>query len=221
MEGLLAQWTSAIQEYDFTIAYWKGLENGNADALSRQNYSNPPNTVAATTQFPVLTDQLYHQQFDDPVISQINKALDDGHSSPPCNSKWRQYLLSQLWSQLCLHDGIACRKYTPSPSLTPVLVCLIPESYRSALLPEHHDSVSAAHLGINKTTARIRQVGYWVGMLNDIDKYCRECTVCQCTKPTLPTNAPLSNVPIGRSWEMVAVDTVEPVNPDPGKYGHL
>ena len=212
MEGLLARWALAIQEYDFTIAYRKGLENGNADALSRQNYSNPPNTVAATTQLPVLTDQLRHQQFDDPVISQINKALGDGCSSPPCNAKWRQYPLSryrQLWSQLCLHDGIACRKYTPSPSLTPVLVPLIPESCRSALLSEHHDSVSAAHLGINKTTARIRQVGYWVGMLNDIDKYCRECTVCQRTKPTLPTNAPLSSVPIGRPWEMVAVDILE------------
>ena len=119
----------------------------------------------------------------------------------PCNAKWHQYPLShyrQLWSQLCLHDGIACQKYTTSPSLTPVLIPLIPESYHSALLSEHHDSVSVAYLGINKTTARICQFGYWVGMLNDMDKYYRECTVCHHTKPTLPTNAPLSNVPIGR-----------------------
>ena len=212
MEGLLARWALAIQEYDYTIAYRKGLENGNADALSRKDYQDLDHTTAATTQISLLTDQLIQQQRDDPVMCHIKKALCDGHSSQPQASRWRQYPLSryrQLWSQLCLHDGIVCRKYTPSPSLTPVLVPLIPESCRATMLSEHHDSVSAAHLGIEKTTARIRQVGYWVGMLNDIDKYCRECTVCQRTKPALPTNAPLTNVPIGKPWEMVAVDILE------------
>jgi len=107
----------------------------NADVLSQKNYSDSLNTVAAITQLPVLTDQLCHQQFDDPVISQVTKALSDDHSSPSCNTKWRQYPLShyrQLRSQLCLHDGIACRKYTPSPSLTLVLLPLILESCHSA-----------------------------------------------------------------------------------------
>ena len=35
MEGLLARWALAIQEYDFTIRYRKGGQNNNADALSR------------------------------------------------------------------------------------------------------------------------------------------------------------------------------------------
>jgi len=34
MEGLLARWALAIQEYNFTIVYPKGTENVNADALS-------------------------------------------------------------------------------------------------------------------------------------------------------------------------------------------
>ena len=37
---------------------------------------------------------------------------------------------------------------------------------------------SAGHLGYQKTAAKVRQVGYWVGMLQDIEKYCRECTTC-------------------------------------------
>ena len=34
MEGLLARWALAMQEYDFMITYRKGLDNANADALS-------------------------------------------------------------------------------------------------------------------------------------------------------------------------------------------
>ena len=46
-------------------------------------------------------------------------------------------------------------------------------------------------------------------MLSDIDKYSRECTVCQSTKPPTPASAFLVNVPIGKAWEMVAVDILE------------
>ena len=77
------------------------------------------------------------------------------------------------------------------------------------MLYQHHDAVSAAHLGFEKTTARVHQVGYWIGMLQDLERYCRECLVCQCSKPAKPTRAPLTIVPIGKPWEMVAVDILE------------
>ena len=93
MEGLLARWALAIQEYDYTIAYRKGLENGNADALSRKDYQDLDHTTATTTQISLLTDQLRQQQHDDPVMCHITKALCDGHSSSPQASRWRQYPL--------------------------------------------------------------------------------------------------------------------------------
>ena len=34
MEGLLCRWALALQEYDFSIVYQKGVSNGNADTLS-------------------------------------------------------------------------------------------------------------------------------------------------------------------------------------------
>ena len=46
-------------------------------------------------------------------------------------------------------------------------------------------------------------------MLQDIERYCRECLVCQRSKPAKPTRAPLTTVPIGKPWEMVAVDILE------------
>ena len=57
MEGLLARWALAIQEYDFTIVYRKGTENVNADALSRR--PEPPNhECAATSSVPNLLNAL-------------------------------------------------------------------------------------------------------------------------------------------------------------------
>ena len=35
MEGLLCCWSLALQQYNFQIKYHKGIQNGDADALSR------------------------------------------------------------------------------------------------------------------------------------------------------------------------------------------
>ena len=46
--------------------------------------------------------------------------------------------------------------------------CIIP-SLQATLLFQYRDHPQAGHLGPDKTAAKIRQVGYWVGMLHDMD----------------------------------------------------
>ena len=85
MEGLLARWALATQEYDFTISYRKGTVNSNADALSRkQNYTNEQ--CAATLCLPQLLPDLQQHQTNDPIISQLCDELQSGTS--PQRRKW-------------------------------------------------------------------------------------------------------------------------------------
>ena len=84
-----------------------------------------------------------------------------------------------------------CRQYQPRPVSDLTTVPIIPSSYCQPLLLQYHSQPSAGHLGPEKTAARLRQVRYWVGMLHDIDQYCRKCSVCQSSKPPSPQKAPL------------------------------
>jgi len=67
MEGLLAQWALATQEFDFVINYRKGVEHSNADALSRQH----SNHNVAVGHLIYNTGELKHQQHQNPVLCQL------------------------------------------------------------------------------------------------------------------------------------------------------
>ena len=207
MEGLLARWALATQEFDFTIKYRKGVEHGNADALSRQHSDHN----AAIGHVAQNVSEFKHQQLQYPVLCQLRDALLKSQV-PPRGQSWRNPPLRrycQLWSQLLLKDELVCRQYKPGPACELITVPLIPSSYQQTLLHQYHSQPSTGHLGPDKTAARIRQVGYWVGMLHDIDQCCRECTVCQSSKPPTPQKVPLISMPIGKPWQMVAVYILE------------
>ena len=115
----------------------------------------------------------------------------------------------QLWHQLLIKDGVVCRHYTPGPTSEPSTVPIIPSSYESILLHQHHDHPQAGQLGPDKAAAKILQVGYWVGMLHDITEYCENCSVCQASKQPSPQKAPLINMPVGKPWQMIAVNILQ------------
>ena len=126
MEGLLACWALAIQEYEFTIHYRRGHENGNANALSRKIYPDVQST-AATSQTFTLTQTLRQQQLSDPIIQQLHTALSQAPHAcvPPQGPGWRKPPLSryrQLWPQLLINDGIVCCQYAPIPQPPSVTV---------------------------------------------------------------------------------------------------
>ena len=212
-EGLLCRWALAVQEYDFSIVYRKGVSNGNADALSRRKDSIPLTVHSALTTIHsgLAIEDVRQAQQNDAMIQKLRNALELSQR-PQAKLEWREQPLRrflQLWSQLVIHDGIVCRKYRPAPTCEPIMVPILPISMHIQVLRDCHNAPSAGHMGTQKTLDRVRQEAYWTNMARDVDMHCRECEVCQKSKLPIPTRAPLVNVPVGRPWQMVAIDILE------------
>ena len=69
MEGILARWALAIQEYDFHIVYHKGQHNNNTDALSWKAHRS------LGVALPAAMEDVQQSQQNDATIQEIRKAL--------------------------------------------------------------------------------------------------------------------------------------------------
>ncbi len=90
-----------------------------------------------------------------------------------------------------------------------ITVPILPISLRHQAFLDAHDATKSGHQGMDRTLQRLRQQAYWVSMAGDVDRYCRKCTKCQESKLAAPTRAPMKSIPIGRPWEMIAVDVLQ------------
>ncbi|KAL5479377.1 hypothetical protein EMCRGX_G022895 [Ephydatia muelleri] len=221
MEGILCRWAIALQEYTYTILYRKGTLNGNADALSRR--ADPKKSPAAATavQTNMTMEDIRRAQQQNDITKHL---MEDLKATNPLSKPHRQQLqpwrrYAQIWSQLSVVDDVVCRRYTPDPTGDVVTVPVLPKCLQHKALVQCHDHPAAGHQGSQRTLHRLRQQAFWVSMAQDVDRHCRECQKCQCSKLCTPTRAPLHNLPIGRPWQMVAIDVLQvPVSTNNNKY---
>ena len=208
-----------LQEYSFTIVYRKGL-NGNADALSRCE-NNVVSTAATFCSIGIPQHTLQEAQRNDPITNSVYNHLSVSQEKPT-DEEWHKKPLchyAQLWHQLLLLDGIVCRRYCPGPDSELITVTLLPCTLHQAALHQAHDVPGAGHQGQEKTLQILRLDAYWVGMASDVNEHCQNCTLCQQAKLNSPPKAPLVSLPVGRPWEMLAVDVLEvPISNHGNRY---
>ena len=76
MEGRLCRWALSMQEYTFTIDFWSGSQNVNADVLSHCDLPQKIVPSALTRISNSATrQQLLEQQKGDPIVKEILQAL--------------------------------------------------------------------------------------------------------------------------------------------------
>ena len=217
-----ARWSEFVEEFgnDMEIEYQEGKENVVADALSRRpdhqdaKSSVAPalgpttndeelNAISASTVIPSLPNEIYEAQRKDSQCLRIVKKLKQ-QSLGLCKER-RRYLNYSL----LLTDGL------------PLLVwkgrrLLIPSGERALkirLLHEHHDAITAGHLGVDKTLQTLRRNYYWHRMFAEVKSYVDSCEVCQRTKHSTLAKAGLMQphaIP-KLKWETITMDFIGPL----------
>jgi hypothetical protein len=92
---------------------------------------------------------------------------------------------------------------------------VLPTPYREAVMHAMHDAVMAGHLGVFKTTARVRKFYFWHGMLKQIKDYVNKCAMCQRAKPAPSVQTEAKAVTFKAVFETLAIDLLGPLPATP------
>ena len=199
----LERWSLELRAYEFDIAYQPGTQNQVADALSR----HPVNLVSVNPQ--VNKTELSQVQATDPILKPVIDHLSTSDTPLPTSGIWRTFpykRLKQLWSQLCIHDSLLCRKHQTTIT-DPKYLIVVPQSFHKQFLTIARDA--SGHQGSDRTLSILSDSAYWVGMMRDVNHHCSHCFNCQVSKAPVNKPAPLQPVITTRPWEMVAVDILK------------
>ncbi|KFD60273.1 hypothetical protein M514_27545 [Trichuris suis] len=178
MEGRLARWAIALQEFHFTIKYKKGLNNGNADALSRLGQTAVVATAMPSAAFRLeQIDTWRTEQAKDITIAKLIKLLSTSTPSIDWPPLYRRHK-----KELFLEDGVVFRKPPPAARALVARIPLAPPSLRPTILSFCHDVPAAGHMGFDRTLDRVRRTAFWPGFRQEVREYCEACPVCQMVK---------------------------------------
>ena len=159
-------------EYNFTIKYKPGAQNGVADFLSR----NPVSAIQVPKQ------SLVQLQDEDPLISKIKKDLQAGSQGN---------LPRLIKERVAIRHGILWfKKKNGKPAI------FVPRSMVPQILKSCHNSRLGGHMGVFKTQERILADYYWPNMAKEVETHVKNCLECQKSKPwSKPAPVPLKPLP--------------------------
>jgi hypothetical protein len=205
LAGRLARWSLQLQDLDIEVVYRSGRLHTDADALSRHPIDPPePEAeipmllISSTTHSKPAVIQTLQLECDwcNPII----QGLKDEHPCPRVRRLIRHFALKKdLLYHRIIRNGRAYLR-----------LCLPPTLQKQVLLA-CHDDVTAGHLGVTRTLAKINQRFYWPKMIQSVSQYVRSCEDCQTKKK--PKERPagyLEPVQAKLPFEKIGIDLIGP-----------
>ena len=246
MDATGQRWVTSLANYDFQIFYQSGKSNVEADALScipraSDVLIDGPSVMAiiSTVLYTDHTDYNYHpsdlvckstqiivhkmsrndwrtEQENDSIIGPgINGIKSKKISKDMLSDKSKKLLHSK--SRLLFRCGLLYRNVFDAQLQENKFQFILPQSYWKQALEACHENMG--HLGIERTTALLKDCFYWSSITEDVEKHIKSCPRCLRFK-TQPEKADLNPVIATRSLELVHIDylTIEaPANSKSGK----
>ena len=120
-------------------------------------------------------------QRQDEALSELIQWIEKGKVPTPQELQGLPRLTWQLNNQfksVQLRDGILCRKIETGDNEV-VLQQIVPPSITHEILAACHSSSTAGHLGVAKTSEKIKQKFYWPGLQEDTKLFVSRYPKCQ------------------------------------------
>ncbi|KAL5457023.1 hypothetical protein EMCRGX_G034258 [Ephydatia muelleri] len=167
--GRLTRWLLFLQQFKLDFQYKPGRLHTNADTLSR--IPSKDNTVAAIEEL-VSEDTLHtflKAQEEDPALGKVIEALKNGTAVPSSTVPGLK--------KTFLQDGLLCCKFRASCSDSVCTQLVVPKGHVKIILENLHNE--SGHLGVQRTTEKVKERFYWPGYEMDIQNWVQECQQCQ------------------------------------------
>ncbi|CEP10273.1 hypothetical protein, partial, partial [Parasitella parasitica] len=149
-KGRLARWIMDLQDYQpYEVVHKKGVLNVDADALSRIADVNAQDFSIQDITLEMFQDL----QKVDPTVKFIKR---QGVQKP-----------------YVFHNGLVC--YREADTLLP----FVPVGLIEQVLVHTHSKSTGGHFGVDKTLAKVKEIGWWPNMHTDVEFWVKSCEGCQ------------------------------------------
>ena len=177
-------------------------------------------TVMHSYSLPITMQELKAAYPKSPYFKDIYKYIMRGYS--PFTGKADTSFKKEC-AEYTVMDGVLLRIIHRSSDSTDIdLVLCIPEEYIPLILYQYHDLVLAAHQGVVRTFATVRQKYFFPRMMHYIQRYIEACHKCQEVKSHSARNPTKSWIKIPqnyRPFDVCAVDVKHmPMSSDGFKF---
>ena len=143
-----------------------------------------PETPASAEKTDVdeFSSALQIAQRNDEALNLVNQWVTSGN---PPNTKELQgcprvaWHLGNQFKSLEIKDGIICQRFESPKTGDHFFQQIIPRNMVHELLSSIHSSPIGRHLGVFKTTEKVRQRFYWPNFKDDIKTFISSCEQCQ------------------------------------------
>ncbi|UYV68139.1 hypothetical protein LAZ67_5003162, partial [Cordylochernes scorpioides] len=190
--GRLARWALKIQEYDFDIIHKSGKKHMDADGLSRGPL---PETDWVEDYERLFLNQIINEE--DEFIENVKKSL-----------KGSKRAITQNFKE---ENGCLYKK-NPNPEGRAWLL-VVPKKRRKEIMSEFHNHMLNGHLGVARTTYRLKNKYHWPSMLKDVSEFVKTCHLCQSRKGSNQSPSGLLQPipPANYPFERIGIDFVGPL----------
>lgn len=189
VSGRLQKLKLRLIDYNFTVEYLPGKLMFIADLLSRSFLKNdnsvksePVVVHTLELDIPLSTGKLQTLIEATKVDSVLNRIKEF------CKTSWPNKLNNFEHQELSTYFKIKSNIFVKNELIYVGHKLVVPHKIRNSILNDLH----IAHLGIEKTKSRARQIFFWPGMSKDIESFISKCKVCSkfARKPTKETLIP-------------------------------